>query len=164
MTPCQFWLMTKLPFWMTLCPSSQIFTDHQTHFSYFEWYFVRRHKFLLIIKLIFRFLNDPMSVVTHFDYWWPNSLFEWLFVRRHRFLLMTKLIFHFLNNPLSVVKHFDWWQNSLFEGTLCPWREILTSDNFFKQFFWSPDPATHFHQASDPLPALDYTSTKQHDL
>ena len=121
----RFWLVTKLTFGMTLCPTLQILTGDQSHFlhnplsvvadfdrwpnsfSIFEWSFVCRHRFWLMIKLTFWMTLCPSSQFltndqTHFLF------FEWPFVRRDdSFWMMTKLIFHFLTDPLSVVTVFD---------------------------------------------------------
>ena len=116
----RFWLVTtKLTFWMTLCPSSYIFAGDQTQFSFFEWPFVRRNRFSLMTKLLFRFLIDTLSVFTGF-HWSPNSFFisskDPLSVDID-FLLVTKLTFERSLYPSS---HFLWSCNSLFEASLCP--------------------------------------------
>ena len=133
-----FWL--KFTFWMTLCPSSQILTGEQTYFLNDPLSVVTH--FHSWPNSFFIFLNDPLncpsSFVTHFD-WWPNLLFEWPFVRRHTFsLTWPNSFFIFLNDPKFIRCHtFGLVIILPFWMTLCPpSSHIFTHDQTHFSFFW----------------------------
>src|SRR2546425_3401754 len=65
---------------MTLCPSSQIFIDHQLIFHFSQGPFVRRHRFFAGDQTHFR--KTPISVITYF-YDPVTHFLKDLFVRHH---------------------------------------------------------------------------------